>query len=304
MKRHRAEMKAPKGLIYFSAEWLFWTTKEEGTEFGITTNIQKAGILSGAESQSVHFGWDSGVRAGMGVHLPEDNWDVFVSYTYFRPTQTTTLTGNITSLALYQGATSDFEIVNSANSDFTINFQLGDVVIGKACPLTERLLLRPFIGMRGAWIKQKNILGFGTPPASYVINRQNFFKGVGGLFGCESNWQLGSGVSFLANIAGALLAGRFDLYQTQLTPTNLYAVNWQDHWKSLSPMVQYTTGLAWDRNFHRDQQHIGIALSFEGQYWWDQNQFPIFMDDILASYTHAQGNLAFYGFNLSVRFDF
>lgn len=300
---HHAEMKAPHGIIDFFAEWLIWTTKEEGTEFAITTSSSHPGILQGAESQSIHFGWDFGVRAGMGVHLPQDDWDVEVAYTYFRPAETMSLQGNVTTLGFYQGATSDFEVVDFAKSDFSINFQLGDVVLGKSIPLTSRLLLRPFMGMRGAWIKQKNMQTFGST-SPYNIEKQNFFKGVGGLFGCESNWQLGSGVSFLANVGAALLAGRFDLYQTQKTPQNLYAVNWQDHFKVLSPMVQYVTGLGWDRNFHREKWHVGVALTFEGQYWWNQNQMPIFMDDILASYTHAQGSLAFYGFNVSARFDF
>jgi hypothetical protein len=284
---------APRGHVYLTAEYLLWRTRQEGMEY--------------ATGKKVNFEFDSGFRAGLGVHMPGSGWDIYANYTRFIPVQSRTVQGSFYPLFLFQGSGSpQGSAVSHAHAHWEIEYQAADLEIGWAFYLAKTLALRPFFGLKGAWIDQdaKFNYGGGFIPVGQTFHThlKNDFKGAGPLIGIQSNWELGAGFSLFANAATALVVGHFDNKQEQRQLSEV--VDFTSHNNFVSPFLQMIAGLAWDRNFNQERSHVGLNVGFEVQNWWNQNQTEQYTDRDLPIYVRNGGNLSFYGLTAQVRFDF
>lgn len=280
---------APRGHIFFTGEWLYWRVRQEGMEY--------------APSKKLHFNFKSGYRVGLGVHLPQDKWDMYVNYTRYFPTHAAKASGLFYPLFLF-GATTATE----AHAHWSIEFQTLDVVIGRPFYLSDTLVLHPFFGIKGAWIHQHAHVRYqgGAIPAgqTYRTYFKNDFKGAGPLFGIDSNWRLGAGFSLFGDFAAAIPIGQFHNKQVQHQFDGTVPIDMTIHNNLASPNVQLISGLAWDWNFCKRMCHLGFSAGFEAQYWWDQNQTEQFTDTSQPIYVRQQGSLALYGLTFKGRLDF
>ncbi len=300
-------LKAPKGHVFFTGEWLFWSTMQGGSEFAVERVNASTAFLNDAEPKRVNFNWQSGFRVGFGVHLPSDKWDIYINYTDFKPEKSRTASGNLFPLLAYQGADL-LTSVEAAHAHWKIHLQTADVQIGRAYSLIKTLLFRPYVGMKGVWIDQHMRCTYtgGEIAANreFQIRNKNDFKGVGALAGLDSNLEFGAGFSFFGNVAASLLAGHFNVHQLQTIPTGVEVIDIHSHFNRVNPMAQMLLGFAWDHNYNRDMCHFGISASFESQYFWNQNQMERFTDNLQPIYTRSQDDLGFYGLTLMARIDF
>ena len=284
-----AGFQAPSAHVYLTGEWLYWQTRQEGMEF--------------ATAKKVDFDFQSGFRAGLGVHLPRDHWDIYVNYTRFTPDASHHTNGSFYPLFLFNASN-----VTEADAHWKIKFQSLDVEIGRAYYIAESLAFRPFMGLKGAWIDQHAHIdyqgGFVAQGQTYHTQFENDFKGAGPLIGIESNWHLGAGFSLFGDLAAALVVGHFDNKQKQRQFNNAEIVDLNTAFNLVSPTLQMVAGLAWDRNFSHERCHVGLSAGFETQYWWSQNQTEQFTDTARPVYIREKGDLAFYGLTLRGRVDF
>ncbi len=293
---------APRGHIFFTGDFLYWKSRQGGMEYATQTPLP--GVFVGAVTRTLKCDFRSGFRAGLGVHLPHDGWDIYVNYTDFRPRTSDEVEGFIFPLLFQKQPSGTF--ASSAHGSWDIDFLTLDIEIGRAYYIGKTLSYRPFIGMTGAWINQHARIfyeGGNIPGQKWRIHTHNDFKGAGARVGIDSNWHLGAGFSFFGNLATALLLGHFDLDQTQ-SQQEIAFLKLNSDLNLLSPMVQLVSGLAWDINFHRDRCHFGLSAGFETQYWWRQNQLERFTDIDAPLFVRASEDLAFYGLTLKGRFDF
>jgi Legionella pneumophila major outer membrane protein precursor len=295
---------APSGHVYFTADWLFWRTRESGLEFAVH------GASSSATTPYPHsapskcnFDLTSGFRTGFGVHLPDDGWDIFVNYTDFRPKASKSVDGALFPLLLYTPPS----LAASAHAEWKITFQTLDIEIGRAYYIGRTLSFRPFLGMTGAWIGQKADIDYkgNSIPSGAVDNlsARNDFKGAGPRVGAGSNWHFGEGLSLFGNGALVLAVGHFDLKNHQ-SQADVETIHLASDLNLISPTLSLIAGLAWDRNFLRDTRHVGLSAGFETQYWWRQNQLERFTDSSTPLFVRTDGDLAFYGLTVRGRFDF
>jgi hypothetical protein len=286
--------QAPRGHFFFTGEWLYWRTRQEGTEFATT--------------KKVNFDFQSGFRVGLGVHLPLDRWEMYVNYTRFNPDGSERAHGSFYPLFLFEGAGAQGPSVAEAHVHWEIKFQNLDVEISRAFYIARTLVLRPFFGLKGAWIDQDAHIRYegGFIPEGQIFHThfKNDFKGAGPLIGVESNWFLGAGFSLFSDAAAALIVGHFDNEQEQHQLSGAKVVDLNSDFNLVSPTVQIIAGLAWDRNFNKERWHVGLSAGFEAQYWWNQNQIEQFTDKDFPIYVREKGDLAFYGLTLRARLDF
>lgn len=287
---------APSGHVYFTADWLFWRTRESSMEF----------VVQGASSSSItpfphsatskcNFDLTSGFRSGFGVHLPTDGWDIYVNYTDFRPKASKSVDGSLFPLLLFHPPS----LAASAHAEWKITFQTLDIEIGRAHFIGKTLSLRPFLGMTGAWIDQKTRVDYDVD----TLSTRNDFKGAGPRLGIGSNWHLSESLSLFGNGAFVLGVGHFDLKNLQ-SQAGVETIHLVSDLNLISPTLSFIAGLSWDRNFQRDARHVGLSAGFETQYWWGQNQLERFTDSATPLFVRADGDLAFYGLTLRGRFDF
>ena len=298
---------APDAHIYMTTEWIYWRTRQGGMEYAVERESSSPGVFTDAVGKKVDIDWQSGFRVGLGVHLPYDGWDLYVNYTDFRPEDSSSASGSVFPLLLYQGQGAVGN-VTEAHGHWEITFQTLDLEIGRAYYIGKSLALRPNIGMRGAWIDQEAHFNYrgGDVPAEdgYILHNKNNFKGAGIRAGINSNWVLGAGFSFNGDLFGSLVIGHFFLSQHQKQINGIEAIDLKTNLKQLSPNAQLFLGLSWDRNFHQEMCHFGLTFGLESQYWWRQNQMARFTDSSQPIYVRSGEDLAFYGINVKARLDF
>ncbi len=286
--------QAPAGHVYLTAEYLLWRTRQDGMEF--------------ATAKKINFGFSSGFRAGLGVHMPYDGWDIYVNYTRFTPDESRHSHGSFYPLFLFEGAGSQGPAITEADAHWDIEFQNVDVEIGRVYFIARTLSLRPFLGLKGAWIDQHARIhyagGFIPAGQTFRTHFENDFKGAGPMIGMKSNWHIGAGFSLFGDFATALVVGHFDNEQKQYQLDGAEVVHLDTDFNLVSPFLQLIAGLAWDRNFNRDRCHFGLSAGFETQYWWNQNQIEQLTDSDFPIYVREKGDLAFYGLTLRGRLDF
>lgn len=291
----RGGFQAPSGHFYLTAAWLYWRTRQEGMEY--------------VTAKKVEFDFQSGFRVGLGVHLPYDLWDIYVSYTRFTPHASESVRGPFYPLFLFQGTgISQGANVAQAQAHWKIEFQNVDIEIGRAFYIAKTLVFRPFFGMKGAWIDQDAKIryegGFIPTGQTFQTHFKNDFKGAGPLLGIQSHWLIGAGFSLFGDFAAALILGHFDNEQKQDQLDGAEVVDLNSDFNLVSPTLQLAIGVAWDRNFNRDRWHCGLSVGFESQSWGGQNQTEQFTDKDLPIYVREKGDLALYGLTLKARFDF
>lgn len=290
LKYPRHGFQAPNGHAFITAEWLYWRARQSGMEY--------------AFAKTVNFEFESGFRVGAGVHMPYDGWDVYVNYTRYVPDQTSHAEGSVFPLLLYS-ATSN---VDDAHAHWEIDFQSVDLQVGRVYYIAKTLCLRPYFGIKGAWIDQEAHLrykgGFVAAGQEYTVHYENDFKGAGPLIGVDANWQLGIGFSLFGNAAAAIVIGQFDLHNRQKQLDGFVPIDLKKDLNLATSMLQLEAGIAWDRNFCEEACHFGISAGFESQYWTNQNQIEQFTTPGQPYYTRADGNLGLYGLTLRARVDF
>jgi hypothetical protein len=204
----------------------FCTT--DNVDCGLPAKIDVTQINS--QIKTVHNGWAPGYRVGLGWNTQFDNWDVRLLYTYYHDSSSRHVRGNSVNVFWQE-----------ARGRGRLNYNVGDLEMGRTYYISKYLVFRPFIGLRTAWLDQQFVarstnkrgplqladpggLGpiaqgvlaftnlalqaaFDVFPDPARVKVHNDLWGVGPRFGLDTNWGNWHGFSLLANISTALLYG-------------------------------------------------------------------------------------------------
>ncbi|MCB1072291.1 MAG: MOMP family protein [Chlamydiales bacterium] len=319
---------------FFTFDLLFWRTKVGGTEYAYTDNDVFAALPHKGRKKHIEFDWDWGLRFGVGYNFEHDGWDLQAQYTWYDTNGSdSTRAGQNSSVIPLRGSASitddpatpavetPFISCASAKSMFDFEYNNIDVELGRDFYVSSTLSLRPFWGLKSAWIDQKQttrytgggtytIPGLGTLALGLGGNTVHVkescdFWGLGPRTGVDTRWYVGNGVSIFGNVSGALLFGYFDVDHKErysFLASNRIHLHANRH--AFSPTVQFQMGLRYDTYLHNDRHHLGIGFGFEGQYWWRQNQMLKIDDFEELKYERYSEDVAFYGLTADVKFDF
>ncbi|MDZ7617198.1 MAG: Lpg1974 family pore-forming outer membrane protein, partial [Patescibacteria group bacterium] len=148
---------------YVFADALFWTLRE-GSADNWAQVITPKGLL-GTYAGSVTlvdapFDWNAGVRVGMGRRHADEGLEGTVSYTNFSTRATNRAAGEV-----YSAFLGNFFVDNpdgdtfgphyrSADIDWDVAFHAIDLEVGRSFRVAPKLVVRPFIGLKAAIIRQ------------------------------------------------------------------------------------------------------------------------------------------------------
>jgi len=243
------------GVIFF-AEPLYWRVQEDGLDYAIrgryelitegsaTTPFFRLNLTKG---EVVHpdVEWKWGFRVGIGYFLPYDGWDLTSKWTRFHNSASDEIsqTGNPNPNDLINFGNGNgigsyispfwvaqlFDppgLVTRARARWHYKLDIIDLDLGREFFISRRLSLKPILGMRTAWVKQKfNVLyqknnhSDPTGPTGNAegiertmhVRMKNDFWGIGAKVGLNTRWFLGKGFSLYGNGALSVLDGYFDL---------------------------------------------------------------------------------------------
>lgn len=273
--------------VDFYADALYWQASET-IDWAYTNSLSPPNQV--VAYQAIQFDYDPGFRVGIG--LQSDQGDFRVIYTRFYTRTNESATGNIVSA--FTGSKFAETFYGAGQVNFTISFNMFDADFLKPIHLSESLIIKPSIGLRGGWIDQSVNASFqGT--LSVLEEVTNNFWGFGPKAGVESKWFFyqkdNAHYSLVADFASSYMWGKWSihdiLYQNNATRIFVADVGKRDLGAFA---VQGLLGINLDYN------NYSIKLGYEISDWFDQYQV---LDD--ASGAH-NNDLVLQGLTLAVRY--
>ncbi len=309
---------------FLFADVIYWHPKMGGTEFAITYNtsdfVSLPPIINNAalshrpdgDYKENDFGWDFGLKAGLGYKTLHDSWDILGRYTWFQSHSTKQsrkdFPAAIIPLKLSTGLTPGFSAVNHAKSTVDIGYNNIDLELARNYFISKDFAVRPHLSLKGSWIdlKQKvhyvqtqnpdlSALIFEFESPEFKADLKSNFWGVGPRMGIDTRYFLGNNVNFFADLAGAILYGHFKTREKDHIPNaipggalppdvaeqirELFDLTLSAPNRSLKhdfhqfvPFVQMQLGLEWNKYLNNNKQHLRLKAGYEVQYYWRANQ--------------------------------
>ncbi|WP_059359147.1 Lpg1974 family pore-forming outer membrane protein [Parachlamydia acanthamoebae] len=278
------------GLGFISADLLYWRAFESGLDACVPGQVSDIVTSDGkvvsrfkGRGRDPHFDWNPGFRIAAGYELPCSDLDIAASWTYFH-------------------SRSHGPRNHGNKIRWNLNFDAVDVVAGYESDFGACFALRPFGGLRGAWIDQKlRIHGTSNSASSSVTNdlleaktknKENFW-GVGPLIGLGADWNIGCGFSLYTSASIAWLYGNIDVRLREADET-VDTVNLCRVKKRLDAnlaVADAALGIRWQTCFCRNTRLI-LQLGLEHHRYFDYNRIG------------GYGDLCFDGFNFSAGLEF
>jgi hypothetical protein len=313
--------------LFFTGEALYWKAHENGLEYAIEAEDGSTGFPVEGEFRHPKTRYDWGFRLGVGYTLPHDGWDLNLTWTRFRSkarhcdddcddccSQCGTETFFPTMYAPCE-TISTCPNVTDACGKWQMRMDLLDLELGREFYVSKWLTLRPHMGFRGAWIRQKNNVEYagGTyvPAGSeFEIENKNRYRGGGLRGGLNTNWYFVRDWALYGNLAISILYGQFTVSgeeenEVEATGAETTRYDVTNKFIMCRPITDLAFGIKWDHGFDDGKWFLGFNFGWEQHYFFGQNQFFRFVSPATSgSFVSNQGDLGVAGWVLGARLDF
>lgn len=300
--------------LFIFADWLLWNAHEDGLGYAIKSEFPD--VISDAHAKSVSFDWNFGFRVGAGYNMCHDGWDIKATYLRFNSHGRSEIhAGDDFILPVRATPADEVAFSTAAKSNTYIRLLLNqvDLDLGREFYVSKWMTLRPHMGLRANWIRQKwginyrTMAGFATPNHIEIFMKDHWY-GIGLEGGLDTLWGLGSGWSIYGNIDASILYGLHRMKRDEeFDPSDYKPIDdFKFSYRNSQPVLDMEMGLRWDHMFDDDRFHLGLHAGWEHHVYFGQNQFPYFVEDTSekGNFIGNQGNLTFQGWTLGARFDF
>lgn len=309
------------------ADFLYWQAVQDGIEYAIsskspinTSNIfgpVDVTIVDG-DMKDIGFDWGPGFRIELGYNFRYDQWDLFLNWTRFHNDSSSSARepsgGSL--VALWIPATVGGGETQHAHAKWHLQYDVVDLELGRSFYLTKALSARPFVGLRGAFIRQHTKFEYEdvhllNDPNLFDMNtrtKNDYFSG-GLRAGTELNFRVNQHWSFYGAASASLLYGNYDLKLTYQFPgQNIgpYKLGYKADYNRTKANIEGAIGLQWETGYANGRYHFTILACYEFTEWFNQNQLLKELAPGLLSpaFLPNDGDLGMQGGTLSARFDF
>ena len=310
--------------LFITGDYLLWQPNTSGLAYVIRQKGASQETITKGGVKSPSFKYNSGFEIGLGCNLSHDQWDALLSWTCFTESthshhsyqkgHTTLFTTFISPNELNDAATAQ-----RARAEWKVHFNMLDLSMGREFYAGKWLSLRPFFGIRSAWIQQHYEIDYDNVAAlidqstilypEYEAHLLNKYFGFGPRFGLNSDWGFGSGFSLYGNAGISLLYGFFHVGHNEKSYDDLEEGTVQkkaeNSFHATKAATDLDCGLKWDYMFLNDAFHLGLHAGWQHVLFFSQNQFMRFTNDQeIGQFLQNQGDLSFQGWTFGARLDF
>lgn len=299
-----------EGSCWFAtADILYWHPKVGGTAFAYSNSVRNVNLPVKGRAKKIDFDWEWGFRIGLGRNFCHDQWDAYVNYTRFRSTDSThTSAGLNSNIIPLKGAVLTDQGVGSAKSHFDFDFDSIDLELGRHFFLSQRVSLRPFIGLKTAWIDLDQVTrytGGAIDILTAKIEDGSDFWGIGPRLGMNSQWDLYRGFRFVGDLSGSMLYGHFDVDRHErLSSSHGQEVKLSADENRFLPVLQLFLGFGYGTYLHCGKLYFTIDAGYEAQYWWRANQMLRVYEYNAYRYANISEDISMHGLTIKLRLEF
>ena len=285
----------------FSKERLF---KKRGAE---KQGKSYTGMIKHGHVQHPDMDWDWGFRTGVGYDTILENWSVAATYTRFHTKVFASVrTSSGLVVPTWQSSSDESELGAGV---WRLHLDLADMEVGRSFQPAEKVVLRPHLGVRGAWIYQK---GKVESPNDTVVSEQqaksSFFSnncvGVGLRSGLDSLWGVGRGFSLFGDGALSVLAGYYNIDQ-KMRPIqqNLEMVEEGNRVSEGIATAEMSFGMQYQRSVFTKSMFV-VRLGYEMNYVFNQTRWMDWFSNAKGDLADPGSGMSLQGVTLGLRLDY
>jgi Legionella pneumophila major outer membrane protein precursor len=287
--------------IFVTADFLWWKLYEGGTDYLFKDQNARGVPPAIGEIKHCNFDWEPGFKIGAGYLFDYDSWDTAIDFTYY---QTNARHSSKSSHLFPLIGDQSLDLIE-AKIHWDVSFYDLHWVLGRNYFVSKFLSFRPFFGIATAWIDQHRHLHLRQNGNDRIaLKSENDFWGIGPRVGVDTQFALCENFSIYGNVTGDLLWADFEVSEKEVnktTSTEIYDLDYD--LDSIVPTLSFGLGVAYETNLSKDRYHIMIKAGYENQYWWRQNQLPVFEGSIPAFHRISE-DLSLQGLTVEFRLDF
>lgn len=292
---------------------------------------------SQGKMNTLGFGWDWGLRVGVGTYFKHDGWNVGLLYTYFNTSDSSKIAVSFQTPAGTGGSGSLQSPFGTAQGSFSAKFLYNalDLSLGRRYFISKDVEVHPHMGLKSIWLDQKYKLYTSsfinanntslavTGTINTALKDRDAVWGIGPHIGMDGFWNLGCGFQFVSAVEGALLQSYFKVTQKEtlyIAPVGSASVDTAVELKGpmhqFVPYARLQLGLGWNGSINEDKQQVRVNLTYETNYFWRIDQTlnnltsgpatPSFSstDSIRVLFVRDSEDICFYGVTLKFAIDF
>src|SRR5579862_270012 len=189
--------------VILKGSFTYWQPIQENMQLGVVSdNTEDPLDLVDGKEVDLDFDYKPGFKIGLGFNFNYDNWDTFLEYTWFRGTEKVDKNLDADDVLFPAWQIPDFlnPQYTSGSEKWKLRMDFLDWDLARSNSVGQKLCIRSFFGLRGAWIRQNvDVEYVNTIPSMAVIwpsttvQQSSHSWGVGPRIGFCSNWKLGRG---------------------------------------------------------------------------------------------------------------
>jgi Legionella pneumophila major outer membrane protein precursor len=304
--------------LFLNTEFLWWVAKEDGLYYaqsgytGAQTSVVPPdgtkNFKGHLEKVKPHF--RPGFRIGFGGNMGYDEWDILLNWTWFQSHARDHSHGLLLTLWGHPEAANfgnNLSGALSANAKWSLHLNIIDLEMGRAFWVGRHFSLRPFFGIRGAWIDQHLNVRYDyttTPITKGKIRADSDFEGGGVRAGLDTRYTLFGGWSFYGIASASMLYGHYDCDFSERW-SGVKVAKTSDGFHNAASTAQLALGVRWDTYVHKDRYHFGLYAGWEQNIWFGLNKMNHFFGNLSdGNLEQMNGDLSLSGGTFGVRFDF
>lgn len=309
--------------VWLVADMLWFVPDEDALAFtNEKTDLFVSPVVTRKCVIEPEFDWDFGFRVGLGYIFSDRKWDMSLSWLHFATSSQQTIDTDLGIGCVQFGRfpiwslscdTLCFDFITQAKMHWKLKINLLDLTFGRLFEFGKTFFLRPFFGLRGAWIDQRDKVQYsggvfvnGLTVSQLLsmcgddhIFMKNNFWGVGPIVGIEPQLNLGRGLRVYAGVAGTGAVGQFNIHQKERYLDSV-RFNHHDHPVKWRWILDADAGIMWETWLCSQRFALTFKFGWEYHLFFDQlelrgDKFGLVSDD---------RNLSLNGVAFSSRFDF
>lgn len=282
--------------FFISADFIYWYSsvgnESNAVRIQDATAVQTTGLTTSSGNSKGISSMDPGFKVAIGLDLKNDGWDTSFEYTWLRPKESYQNGNATTNADLFNignalvsglnGFYTDATTCTNFNRDWNLNFNVIDWEMGRSYFISPKLILRPHIGLKGAWQTQRfryyfnNLVATDTSSGSvdmtgsYKMSQKQSYWGVGFRGGLDTSWQFDKSWSLFGNVNLSPLYGRF---KTTRTDTALTTGTPIDFGQTVDGVLQPVVVASVRDSVHMVNMVFETEIGFRYDYYWDNNDY-------------------------------
>lgn len=311
--------------FYVHVDGLLFQAKQDGMEFALedsgTAGVPSAPITHGKlgafSNNNSDWGYNPGMRFGLGFYLEHDAWNVDFNWTWLNIAEykhANASAGQTLMIPLFilGSANAAAQMGGRTSAVWDTDYNTLDAQLGKPYYVSRYLTLNPHFGLRFAWIDQHFSVDYGgttgvngITATRTIHHADNDFWGVGSRAGIDTEWKVGKGWCLFGNIAASMLFGKFEVSQSMILPGQTDGFDLDYHFYQNVPNFEIILGFGWGHHFDKNKYHLALKAAYEFHEWWDQLNIRKFFSGTTtyANDVVSRGNFTLNGFSLKVQLD-